>query len=180
MKGPLLFLAVTMGCAAGAQTDSMAPVFIVQRYDSLAKVTSVQLSRPLTCSPDQRKGLLLEPLFAKSRNGSIRYRSLQCQIVGVGDCNGSNRIIFYFVGGGRLELPSIIRANCKGNTWFDPTGTELERLARPVRRIRFVSGRHYKSFVYDVPEADRNYFMEVRSLLLRESKAFKAARTQSN
>ncbi|RYY40529.1 MAG: hypothetical protein EOO08_05195 [Chitinophagaceae bacterium] len=162
MKQLLLFVALAVGVAAQAQNDSLTPIFIVQRYDSSARTNSAQLSRPLTCTPDRRTGLLLEPLFTRTRSGYLRYRSLQCQIVGVGDCNGNNRIIFYFVGGGRLELSSIVRANCKGNTWFDPAGIELDRLARPVRRIRFVSGRHYKSFVYDVPEADRNYFVQVR------------------
>jgi hypothetical protein len=148
-------------CFAISQTDSLSPIFIVQRYDTANNRYAVQLSRPLFCTNDGKTGIVLEPLFTRTRTGQLNYRSVQCQLVGIGDCNGSNRLVLYFDGGGRLVLQSTPPANCKGNAWFDREGLLLEKLARPVIRLRFVSGRQYKSFRYEIPETDRDYFQNV-------------------
>jgi|GEM_PF-4622975 len=164
----LTILSVFVFLFARGQEDSTASFFLKYVYDSVAQKHVFQASRPLLCTSDGSTGFLLEPLFNRRSDGLIEYRQLECLIAGVGECNQRNRLIFLFVHGGPVTLTSRASFNCKGNAYFELGRKEILRLARPLKQIRFVSGRHYRSYTYVVPGRDRFYFQEVLAALSRK------------
>lgn len=118
----------------------------------------------LVCSPDGKKGFRIKPDFL-ARRGPVAYNGLSVISVGIGNCVENCELIFLFEDGTKVNSTSWNKFNCDGNSYFDYNKTLLDKMAKPLKAVRFTNGNGFESYTHSVEAKNKNYFIEVKNAI---------------
>jgi hypothetical protein len=119
----------------------------------------------LLCSNDGKVGFLLT-IGLEIKNGDVVYSGIRVGSAGIGTCNEKDQLIFLFEDGTKYTITSWNDFNCKGNSWFDLYHKEFNNFnTKKVTHIRFVNGRSYDSFTYQLKPDEQGYFIKCLKLM---------------
>jgi hypothetical protein len=161
MKKLLLGALLLLSISVFSQND----LKFLEVNDEVGGKEYVIISKTLLCSEDGVKGFIIEPHFNK-KTGVIQYSTISIKFAHIGNCNENDGLIFLFEDGSRVEMRSWSKFDCKGVSYFDLRGNELQKLNKPIKAVRFTNGRSHESYTYFCKtDFEKNYFIYVNKLL---------------
>jgi hypothetical protein len=161
----MLILAVLFGIETEchAQVDT-TKFHITHHKDGMTNKEYYVASMRLICRKDEKVGFGIQPTF-KNLRGKPSYTGLTVISKGIGTCVQNSELIFLFEDGTNLSTKSWNDFNCKGDSYFDLNSSLLNKIAKPLKAIRFTEGRSHASYTHEVPAEDKNYFVDVKAAL---------------
>jgi hypothetical protein len=165
LAGIMLILAVLLGIATECQAQvDTTRFYITHHKDVMTGKEYYVASMRLICRKDERIGFGIQPTF-KNVRGKPSYTGLSVISAGIGTCVQNSELIFLFEDGTKVSTKSWNDFNCKGDSYFDLNSSLLNKIAKPLKAIRFMDGRSYESYTHEVPVEDKNYFVDVKAAL---------------
>lgn len=115
---------------------------------------------------EENKAFTIEPIIF-NENGKPVYKAFRVKSVGVGTCIEDSSLFFLFEDNTKEQITSDSKFNCNGEAFFDRGGESLNKLIKPITKIRFRNGRSGESLTSEISESDKHYFLELRNALLK-------------
>lgn len=159
-----LLLACLVVSYTYAQVDT-TKFYIRHSKDEMTDQSHYYASYRLICvSEDNTKAFGVWPTF-DVKKGKLAYTGLIVKSAGIGNCVEKGDLIFLFEDGSKVNLKAWSDFDCEGVSYFDLYGKGLPQLTKRLKAIRFTNGGTYDSYTHQVPEENRNYFIEVQQAL---------------
>ena len=174
MKG-LLFLLIIIffSLKLFSQVKKDTSYYIEVCQDKMTDKRYAFGSRSLLCSENGKKGFRISVSWS-NKDGIITYNGFTVKSAGIGTCNENDEIIFLFDDDSKSKFSSWNKFNCDGDSYFDLYGKSFDEISlKKVKSIRFMNGRSYDSYTYNLSEEDQMYF--IKAGLALENKYFKAS-----
>ncbi len=156
---------IRLGVISFGQVSVGIPDSIIYEKDIMTDKEYVYFSEGLICSEDGKIGFVLD-VSLKIEKGSVRYRGLRVKSVGIGSCNENDQLILLFDDDTKVALTSWNDFNCDGNSYFDLYSKEFDSInTKKIKAIRFVNGRSYDSYTYQLKTNEQEYFIRASNLI---------------
>jgi len=108
----------------------------------------------------KKKAVRLEAMLTY-QDDEMKYAGICIKSVGIGSCVEKDKLIILFADSTKYTATSWSSFDCEGYSFFDAEGIDGELVNKKILTIRFVNGRSYDSYTFDVSNADSNYFQRV-------------------
>ena len=123
----------------------------------------------IQCFEDVKKGFIVGISWKYDKN-KIIYSGLTVVSAGIGACVEKDDLIILFEDDTKISLKSWNDFNCKGRSYFDLYGTELNNLTKKIKAIRFQNGRDYSSYTFNlIKETDKTFFIDAKASLDKQT-----------
>lgn len=169
MKVTIIALLMALSTSSFSQTKETYT--ILKCKDVMTEKEYAYGNENLVCiSSDRKKGFRISIMFDFKKNDVV-YKGFSVLSSNLGSCVEHDQIIILFEDGTKYESTSWNSFNCEGDSYFDYTSKDLDKLTKSkIKAIRFTNGRTYESMTYPVSESESNYFINVKYAL--ENKVF--------
>jgi hypothetical protein len=117
----------------------------------------------------KKVGFIVKPSF-KIKDGVFAYSGVFVESVGIGTCLEKDDLTFLFEDNTKITLKSHSKFNCKGISKFDLRGTELSKLTKRIKAVRFLNGRSFESLTIALEkEKDKTFFIDVKRAIDKQA-----------
>jgi hypothetical protein len=158
MKRILLISILFIGLNAFAQDN----VKILYHKDIMTDEEYIYTNDSLLSLDGKKEGFIVKPSF-EIKNGVFAYSGIIVESVGIGTCLEKDDLTLLFEDNTKITLKSHSKFNCKGISQFDLGGTELNKLTKRIKAVRFLNGRSFESLTILLEkEKDKTFFIDVK------------------
>jgi hypothetical protein len=117
---------------------------------------------------DGNKGFTVSVMFKKPKD-KISYWGVMINAKRMGICFEDATLYVLFQDGTKLQLKQWNDFNCDGDVFLDFNKTQLTKLNKPIKAIKLVNGRDFKSYEKTLTDdQDINYFINVLDALTNQ------------
>jgi len=122
---------------------SQNKVTIIKEQDEMDDRVFYYTSSDIVVADEtKKKGFRIEPYI----NKDVKFTDLNVKMVGLGNCNENNELIFLFENGNKIKLTSWNDFNCEGYSFFSIGKSEMEMLKKhKISKIRLTNGKGLKA-----------------------------------
>jgi len=160
----LLFV-LLLSIKAMSQNKTDTSYYIQACQDKMTDKKYAFGSKSLLCTENGKKGFKIS-ISWQNKNDEITYSGFTVTSAGIGTCNENDELILLFEDDSKLKFTSWNKFNCEGNSYFDLYGKSLDEISsKKVKTIRFINGRTFDSYTYEVPERNQAYFIQAKYAL---------------
>ncbi|MFT5646777.1 MAG: hypothetical protein ACI976_001461 [Aureispira sp.] len=158
MKKTVLILTLFIGLNAFAQDN----IKILYHEDVMTDKEYIYTNQSLLSLDGKKVGFIVKPSF-KIKNGVFIYSGIIVESVGIGTCLEKDDLTVLFEDNTKITLKSYSKFNCKGISKFDLYGTELSKLTKRIKAVRFLNGRSFEELTIVLEkEKDKTFFIDVK------------------
>ena len=172
IKTITILAAILLANLCYSQKDS---VYISKLVDDMSDKISYFPSRKMMCSDDDSKAAFAVSVFMKHQDDQLRVVNLSIRSTGIGSCLEKDVLIIMFEDDSKINLVSWNDFNCKGNSWFNVSGSDIEKLSTlKIKKVKFQNGRSFESLTKEITD-DKDYFTQlfwaIKNNKIKEEKA---------
>lgn len=158
MKKTVLISILFIGLNVFAQES----VKILYHKDIMTDKESIYTNESLLSLDGKKVGFIVKPSF-EIKNGVFAYDGIIVESVGIGTCLEKDDLTILFEDSTKITLKSWSKFNCKGISKFDLYGTDLRKLTKRIKAVRFQNGRSFEELtVLLEKEKDKTFFIDVK------------------
>ncbi|MFT5964522.1 MAG: hypothetical protein ACI9L6_001262 [Flavobacterium sp.] len=165
MKKTLLIAFLFIGLHAFAQNS----VKILYHEDVMTDKEYIYTNESLLSLDGKKIGFTVKPSFT-IKKGVFGYSGIIVESLGIGTCLQKDDLTFLFEDNTKVTLKSYSKFNCKGISKFDLYGTELSKLTKRIKAVRFLNGRSFESLTILLEkEKDKTFFIDVKRAIDKQA-----------
>lgn len=165
MKKTVLISILFIGLNVFAQDN----IKILYHEDIMTDKEYIYTNESLLSLDGKRKGFVVKPSF-EIKKGVFTYSGIIVESVGIGTCLEKDDLTILFEDKTKITLKSWSKFNCKGISKFDLSGTELNRLTKRIKAVRFQNGRNFEALTLLVEkEKDKTFFIDVKRAIDKQA-----------
>jgi hypothetical protein len=158
MKKTVLILILFIGLNAFAQNN----VKILYHEDVMTDKEYIYTNESLLSLDGKKVGFIVKPSL-EMKNEAFVYTGIFVESVGIGTCLEKDDLTILFEDSTKITLKSYSKFNCKGISKFDLSDTELNKLTKRIKAVRFLNGRSFEELTILVEkEKDKTFFIDVK------------------
>jgi hypothetical protein len=130
---------------------------------------SIYTNESLLSLDGKKKGFIVKPAF-EIKKGVLVYSGIIVESVGIGTCLEKDELTILFEDKTKVTLISWSKFNCKGMSYFDLSGTELNKLTKRIKAVRFQNGRSFEELTVPLEkEKDKDFFIDVKRAIDKQT-----------
>jgi hypothetical protein len=158
MRKIVLVIILFIGLNAFGQDN----VKVLFHRDIMTDKESIYTNESLLSLESKKVGFVVKPSF-EIKNGVFAYNGIIVESVGIGICLEKDDLTVLFEDGTKITLKSWSKFNCKGISRFDLYGTDLMKLTKRIKAVRFQNGRSFEKLTILLEkEKDKTFFIDVK------------------
>lgn len=139
------------------QSYSQTKADLKYEKDEMEDKEYLMAKRSLILNSGSKK-VLIDVALVKDAQGKWNYNGLVCISSGLSSCQEEDEIIILFTNGQKLKMTMWNKFNCQGYAFFDADRSQGTYLFRPVKKIRFTSGKSGEYVEKDFTTLESTYF----------------------
>lgn len=144
-----------------AQRDSVRIGKLVDDASADNKTYYFPTRELLLISDKKDKGIQVTA-FVKMVNDTLKSQDLKLKATGLGECTEKDELIIKFADSTSITLKSYQELNCKANSWFSISPTDIAKLKTlKLGTIKFTNGKTGMSFARVCPADNNDFFIQV-------------------
>jgi hypothetical protein len=144
-------------------------VKILYHEDVMTDKEYIYTNESLLSLEGKKVGFIVKPSF-EIKNGVFEYSGIIVESTGIGTCLQKDDLTILFEDSTKITLKSYSKFNCKGISKFDLSGTELNKLTKRIKAVRFLNGRSFESLTILLEkEKDKTFFIDVKRAIDKQA-----------